>query len=73
MLAYDPHGAAVHLVYLNVLFDDFLAERKEAYIQQIDEYLANAPVSGIRLVICNDHTAFYKPLQMRSADVDNVG
>jgi hypothetical protein len=73
MLAYDPQGAAVHLVYLNILFDDFFAERKEAYFQQIDEYLAGAPVSGIRLIVCNDHTAFYKPLQMRSADVDNAG
>jgi hypothetical protein len=73
MLAYDPAGAAVHVVYLNVVFDDFLAERKEAYFQQIDEYLVTAPVLGIRLVICNDHTAFYKPLQMRSADVDNAG
>jgi hypothetical protein len=73
MLAYDPVGAAVHVVYLNVVFDDFLAERKEAYFQQIDEYLATAPVLGIQLVICNDHTAFYKSLQMHSADVDNAG
>lgn len=35
MLDYDPNGGAVHLVYLNVLFDDFFAERKEAYFQQM--------------------------------------
>jgi len=74
MQAYDPGGvAAIHLVYLNVTFDDFFAERKEAYFQQIDRYLETAQVSGIRLVVCNDHTAFYKPLQMRCAHVDNDG
>jgi hypothetical protein len=73
MLPYDPKGAADHLVYLIINFDDFFAERKEAYFQQIDEYLADAQVAGIRLVFCNARTAFYRPLQMRSADVDNVG
>jgi hypothetical protein len=73
MLAYDSGGTAVHFVYLNILFDDFFAERKEAYFQQIDECLIDAPVTGVRLVICNDHTAFYRPLQIRSADVDNAG
>jgi hypothetical protein len=73
MSAHDPAGAAVHVVYLNVAFDDFFAERKEAYFQQIDEYLATAPVSDSRIVICNDRTAFYKPLQMRFAHVDNAG
>jgi hypothetical protein len=73
MAAYDNCGTAVHIVYLNIFFDDFLAELKNAYFQQIDAYLAEEPVSGIRLVICNDHTAFYTPLAMRSAEVDNEG
>ena len=72
MVAYDPYDRHVHMVYLNVHFDEFFAERKDAYFQQMDEYLAKAPVAGIRLVICNDHTAFYRPLQMRSAAVDNA-
>jgi hypothetical protein len=73
MSAYDSQGTAVHVVYLNILFDDFLAELKEAYFQQIDEHLTDPPVTGVRLVICNEHTAFYKPLRMRAADVDNIG
>src|ERR1039457_797367 len=74
MQVYDPCGsAAIHFVYLNVNFDDFFAECKEAYFQQIDAYLETAQVSGILLVVCNDHTAFYKPLQMRCAHVDNCG
>jgi hypothetical protein len=73
LLAFDHGRAAVHFVYLNVSFDDFLAEPKEAYFKQIDDDLAETPVPGIRLVICNDHTPFYKQLEMRFADVDNIG
>jgi hypothetical protein len=74
MQVYDPSGsAAVHFVYLNVRFDDSFAECKEAYFQQIDRYLETAQVSGVRLVVCNDHTVFYKPLHMRCAHVDNDG
>ena len=73
MLAYDPQDAAIHYVYLNVSFDDFFAVRKEAYFEQIDEYIADEPVTSIQLVVCNDYTAYYKPLQMRNAVVDNAG
>lgn len=73
MAAYDSQGTAVHLVYLNILFDDFFAELKEEYYQQIDQYLTDQPVTGIQLVICNEQTAFYKPLRMHSAHVDNIG
>lgn len=71
--AYDPDGTAIHFAYLNISFDDFFAERKEQYFQEIDACLADAPVSGIRLVICNDYTVFYRPLQMLNAAVDNIG
>jgi hypothetical protein len=73
MLAFDPHGTSIHIAYVNVSFDDFFAQCKEACFQEIDEYLAQAPVSGIQFVICNDYTVFYKPLQMRNAIVDNCG
>jgi hypothetical protein len=73
LMAFDRGRAAVHFVYLNICFDDFLAEIKEAYFKQIDDDLAKTQVTGIRLVICNDHTPFYKPLEMRFADVDNIG
>ncbi|HYK35478.1 hypothetical protein [Alloacidobacterium sp.] len=67
LLTFDDGYAAVHFVYLNVSFDDFLAEIKEAYFKQIDDDLAKAPLTGIRLVICNDYTPFYTPLKMRFA------
>lgn len=71
--AYDPCGTAIHFVYLNISFDEFFAERKDGYFQKIDACSVGAPLSGIRLVICNDYTAFYRPLQMLYATVDNVG
>lgn len=73
LLAFDDERAAVHYVYLNLCFDDLLAEFKEAYFKQIDDDLARIQVTDIKLVICNDHTAIYRPLQMRFADVDNIG
>ncbi len=73
LLTFDDDRAAVHFIYLNVSFDDFLAELKEAYFKQIDDDLAKTPVTGIKLVICNEHTPFYKPLEMHFANVDNIG
>jgi hypothetical protein len=73
LLCHDPHTEAKHLVYLNINFDDLFAECKERYFRQIDEHLSDKPISGVRLIICNDYTLFYKPLQMRHAEVDNVG
>ena len=72
LLSHDPQSEAKHVVYVNINFDDFFAECKESYFRQIDEYLSNEPISDVRLIICNDHTPFYKPLQMRYAEVDNV-
>jgi len=71
--AYDRDGRAIHFAYLNISFDDFFAECKGQYFQLIDACLADAPVPGIRLVICNDYTAFYRPIQMLNATVDNIG
>lgn len=73
MLAFDDPSTYLHFVYLNISFDDFFAEWKEAYFKQIDDELFKTPVKSVKLVICNEHTAFYKPLEMRFADVDNIG
>lgn len=73
LVAFDPEGFATHMIYLNIGFDDFFAEGKEAYFAQIDVDLARCPPANLRLVIANDYTAFYKPLQMRNAEVDNLG
>jgi len=72
LLIHDPQSKAEHLVYLNINFDDLFAECKERYFRQIDDDLSNRPISGVRLILCNDHTLFYKRLQMRHAEVDNV-
>lgn len=71
MLVFDP--TCFRVVYLNISFDDFLAENKEAYFRQIDDDLQQTSARDVKIVICNEHTAFYKPLKMRFADVDNVG
>ena len=73
LLAFDPARGSTHYVYLNLGFDDILGEFKESYFRQIDNDLARTPVTDVRLVLCNDYTAFYKPLYMRCADVDNMG
>lgn len=67
----DPSGRAVHNIYLHIAFDDFFAECKEAYFEQIDEDWTNAPPAGVELIVHNSYTAYYKPLQMSSALVDN--
>lgn len=69
--AYDSTGTAVRFIYINPCFDDFLAQCKDAYFQQIDQYLSNDPISGIDLIFHNDHTAFYTPLHMENAKVVN--
>ncbi|HTU44548.1 MAG TPA: hypothetical protein VMF91_05775 [Bryobacteraceae bacterium] len=71
MATHDP--GALHYVYLNVLFDDFFGEYKETYFGQIDQHLASAPVTGVRIIVSNESTAFYAPLKMISATVDNIG
>ena len=73
LVSFDPKESATHMVYLNIAFDDLFAECTEAYFAQIDADLAKCPPAKLRLVIANDYTAFYKPLQMRTAAVDNLG
>jgi hypothetical protein len=73
LLAFGAGRAADHFVYVYVDFDDIVGYFKERHFKQIDDDLAQAPFADIRLVICNDHTPSYKPLQMRFAEVDNDG
>ena len=73
MRAYDATSEARHYVYINPCFDDFLAQCKEDYFRQIDDYLSGNPIPGVKLIFHNDHTAFYKPLAMTNATVVNDG
>jgi hypothetical protein len=71
MCAYDQCATTARFVYINFRFDDFLAQCKEDYFRQIDEYLSENPPRGVRLIFNNDQTAFYKPLTMANATVHN--
>jgi hypothetical protein len=73
MHAYDAMGTAQRYVYINLCFDDFLAEYKDEYFRQIDQYLSDNPFPAVELVFHNDYTAFYKPLAMTNATVVNGG
>ena len=73
MQVFDPDPTCIRFVYLNISFDDFLAQCKQTYFKQIDDELLQAPIKGVRLVFCNERTPFYEPLSMQSADVDNLG
>jgi hypothetical protein len=71
MQDYDLTGTARHFVYINPCFDDFLAQCKEEYFGEIDQYLSENPIPGAELIFHNDHTAFYTPLRMVNATVVN--
>lgn len=71
MAGNDSSGEAREIVYVNIRFDDFLAEFKHLYFQQIDQYLVATAFSKIELVFRNDRTPFYRPLTMTAATVDN--
>ena len=72
LIAYDAEREALHFIYLNICFDDFFAECKAEYFERIDDLLDCSPRPTARLVICNDHTVYFKPLKMRNATVDNI-
>ncbi len=69
--ARDPGKEAKRIAYIIINFDDFLAEYKERYFQQIDQYLSNNPVPGIEVVFHNQVTCFHKTIAMKSATVFN--
>lgn len=62
---------ARRIAYIIINFDDFLAEYKEEYFQQIDQYLSNNPVPGIEIVFHNQVTCFHKTITMKFATVFN--
>jgi hypothetical protein len=70
--AYDATGEARHYVYIIPCFDDILAECKEGYFRQIDEYLSDNATPGIHLIFRNNRTPFHKSLTMVNATVDNA-
>jgi hypothetical protein len=69
--ARDAGKEARRIAYIIINFDDFLAEYKEEYFQQIDQYLSNNTVLGIEIVFHNQVTCFHKTITMKSATVFN--
>jgi hypothetical protein len=72
LAAYDPSRSARHIVYVSPRFDDILAECKERYFQQIDQYLIEQAVEDVEIVMHNARTPFHMPVYMRAATVDNA-
>jgi hypothetical protein len=48
--SYDPEGAAQHLVYIKVCFDDWVGFYKEDYLRQINQHLLKHP-PGVKVVV----------------------
>ena len=69
--ARDPSKVARRIAYIIINFDDFLAEYKERYFQQIDQYLSDNAVPGMEIVFHNQATPFHKIITMKSATVFN--
>jgi hypothetical protein len=68
---YDSEKRARHLIYISPHFDDFLAQCKETYFEQIDAFVAERQFTGVELVFHNAHTPFHMPIRMNAAVVDN--
>lgn len=69
MELYDGSICARHIAFVLFNFDDFLAEYKSHYFEQIDRHLGDNPISGIEIVFYNQGTAFHCPVVMRHAVV----
>jgi len=72
MEAYDATSEVRYYVHVNLCFDDFLGECKEAYFRQIDQYLSDSPTLGVHVIIHNEQTPFHKALAMTTATVVNA-
>lgn len=71
MQAYVPTNSAKRLAFLVLNFDDFFAEYKAQYFEQIDRYLEQQPNPGIDVVFYNQRTTFHDPVVMQCASVIN--
>jgi hypothetical protein len=64
---------ARHIVYININFDDLLAEYKGNYYKQIDQYLEDYPITDIEIVFHNEQGVFPCQVSMKNATVINEG
>jgi hypothetical protein len=71
LIAHDPAGNAIHVIFMVVVFDDFLAEYKADYFDQIDSHIGQALVANREIIFFNQRTAFHPCICMRHAQVVN--
>ena len=69
--SYDDSASVRRIAFLVLNFDDFLAEYKDKYFQQIDQYLAYNSIPGLEIVFYNQRTCFHSSLSMQHAAVVN--
>ena len=71
MEVYEDGAGVRRIAYVVICFDDLLAEYKEHYYRQIDQYLTDNLLPGIEVVFHNQKTCFHKAIDMTSATVFN--
>ena len=71
MVSYNNSPDVRHIAFVVVNFDDFLAEYKTEYYEEIDQHLAGMPVAGIEVVFFNQRTCFHNEVHMTNSTVIN--
>jgi hypothetical protein len=71
MKAADPNNEALHQLFINVSFDDFVGDCQELYYDQIDAYLGANPHPDFEVVIYNDRNLFGRQFVMKNATLIN--
>lgn len=67
--AYDPSGAARHVVFVVLNFDDWVGDYHDRYFAQIDDFLDALNLEGTELVFYPTTNAFERTYAMRNATV----
>lgn len=68
---FDPSHQALHIVFINVSFDDWIGDCQPQYFQNIDDFLADHPHPDVEIVIYNDRDLFGRKLAMKNATLIN--
>ncbi|WNB76446.1 hypothetical protein [Methylomonas koyamae] len=69
--AHDNSDGCMHIAFVVPNFDDFLAEYKANYFQQIDEYLGRETAPCLEVVFFNQITTFHVKVALKNASVIN--
>jgi hypothetical protein len=69
--AFDENSDARLIAFVVTEFDDFFAECKQSYFEQIDKFLAGNHAPGIEVVLYNQRAAFHPEVRLKHATVVN--